>query len=162
MGIFVIWRDNSKSSDGKAGKIGAAPYRWILLRDLYCITKRCLHMKPSKRVMIWWSCFTTILEEMMKVILFVTHDLPLSIMQASLFERHGIYRSPIAALKGQCHVIFCFWFFHESVYPQPQSIPLGPFFQVKVHHRYQRHRWQIMGTISGCWDLKVNLKAIIS
>ncbi len=29
-------------------------------------------------------------------------------------------------LKGQCHEIFCFWFFHESVSPQPQSIPLGP------------------------------------
>ncbi len=26
-------------------------------------------------------------------------------------------------LKGQC----CFWFFYESVSPQPQSIPLGPF-----------------------------------
>jgi hypothetical protein len=22
---------------------------------------------------------------------------------------------------------FCFWFFHESVSPQPQGIPLGPF-----------------------------------
>jgi hypothetical protein len=31
--------------------------------------------------------------------------------------------------------------------------------QVKVHHRYQRHRWQIIGTVLGCWDLKVNLKA---
>jgi hypothetical protein len=30
-------------------------------------------------------------------------------------------------LKRQCHEIFCFWFFHESVSPQPQSIPLGPF-----------------------------------
>ncbi len=30
-------------------------------------------------------------------------------------------------LKGQCHEIFCFWFFHESVFPQPQSIPFGPF-----------------------------------
>jgi hypothetical protein len=30
-------------------------------------------------------------------------------------------------LKGQCHEIFCFWFVHESVSPQPQSIPLGPF-----------------------------------
>jgi hypothetical protein len=29
-------------------------------------------------------------------------------------------------LKGQCHEIFCFWFF-SSVSPQPQSIPLGPF-----------------------------------
>jgi hypothetical protein len=30
-------------------------------------------------------------------------------------------------LKGQCHEIFCLWFFHESVSPQPQSIPLGLF-----------------------------------
>jgi hypothetical protein len=31
-------------------------------------------------------------------------------------------------LKGQCHEIFCFWFFfHQSVSPQPHSIPLGPF-----------------------------------
>jgi hypothetical protein len=31
-------------------------------------------------------------------------------------------------LKGQCHEIFRFWFFfHQSVSPQPQSIPLGPF-----------------------------------
>jgi hypothetical protein len=33
----------------------------------------------------------------------------------------------ILPLKGQCHEIFCFWFFHQSVSPQPQSIPLGPF-----------------------------------
>ncbi len=33
--------------------------------------------------------------------------------------------------------------------------------QVKVHHRCQRHRWQIIGTISGCRHLKVNLKAKI-
>jgi hypothetical protein len=30
-------------------------------------------------------------------------------------------------LKGQCHKIVCFWFFHESVFPKPQSIPLGRF-----------------------------------
>ncbi len=30
-------------------------------------------------------------------------------------------------LKGQCHEIFCFWLFYESVSPQPQSIPLGRF-----------------------------------
>ncbi len=29
-------------------------------------------------------------------------------------------------LKGQCHEIFASGFFHESVSPQPQSIPLGP------------------------------------
>ncbi len=32
-----------------------------------------------------------------------------------------------ATAQGQCHEIFCFWFFHQSVSPQPQSIPLGPF-----------------------------------
>jgi hypothetical protein len=30
-------------------------------------------------------------------------------------------------LKGKCHEIFASGFFHESVSPQPQSIPLGPF-----------------------------------
>ncbi len=30
-------------------------------------------------------------------------------------------------LKGQCREIFCFWFFYESVSPQPQSIPFTPF-----------------------------------
>jgi hypothetical protein len=29
----------------------------------------------------------------------------------------------------------------------------------QICHRCQRHWWQIMGTISGCCDLKVNLKA---
>jgi hypothetical protein len=36
--------------------------------------------------------------------------------------------SCFVSLKGQCHEVFCFWFFcYESVTPQPQSIPLGPF-----------------------------------
>ncbi len=34
---------------------------------------------------------------------------------------------PSGLLKGQCHEIFDFWFFHESVFPQPLSIPLGLF-----------------------------------
>jgi hypothetical protein len=58
-------------------------------------------------------------------------------------------------LKGQCHKIFCFWFFHESVSPQPQNIPLTPFkFFRKFTEifasqgappvsRYQQHQWQI-------------------
>ncbi len=37
-----------------------------------------------------------------------------------------IYRTMII-LKGQCHETFASGFFHESVSPQPQSIPLGPF-----------------------------------
>jgi hypothetical protein len=33
-----------------------------------------------------------------------------------------------SALKGQCHEIFCFWFFFMNQFPpQPQSIPVGPF-----------------------------------
>ncbi len=30
-------------------------------------------------------------------------------------------------LKGQCHEIFDFWFFHESVSPKPLSIQTGRF-----------------------------------
>jgi hypothetical protein len=57
-------------------------------------------------------------------------------------------------LRDSVTRFFAAGFFHESVYPQPQSIPKGPFriffenlrrySQVKVHHRYQRHRWQIL------------------
>jgi hypothetical protein len=53
-------------------------------------------------------------------------------------------------LKGQCHEIFCFRFFHESSSPKPlkkNNIRVISVFlenawrysQVKVHHRYQRH-----------------------
>ncbi len=30
-------------------------------------------------------------------------------------------------LKGQCHEIFDFWFFYDSVSPQPQNIPMERF-----------------------------------
>jgi hypothetical protein len=66
---------------------------------------------------------------------------------------------------GQCHEIFCFCFFHESIPPSAQSIQLGPFqffskicgdiskvsSQVKVHHQYQRHRWQICQQCQQHW-----------
>ncbi len=60
-------------------------------------------------------------------------------------------------LKGQRHEIFDFWFFSWISFPQATvSLTLTP---VASCHRYQRNGRQIMGTISGCWDLKVNLKA---
>jgi hypothetical protein len=34
---------------------------------------------------------------------------------------------PKSSLKGQCHEIFDFMFFHESVSSKPLSISLGPF-----------------------------------
>jgi hypothetical protein len=44
-------------------------------------------------------------------------------------KQHKIRQSSRAfvPLKGQCHEIFCFWFFHESVSPQPQCILLRAF-----------------------------------
>ncbi len=93
------------------------------------------------------------------------------------------------ALKGQCHEIFCFWFFSWISSPKPLRIlkAVSNFFensrrysQLKVDHRcqrhrrqfcrryrrrwqichrYQRHRWQTMRLISGWGYLKVNLKA---
>ncbi len=52
-------------------------------------------------------------------------------------------------LKGQCHEIFCFCFFHESVSSPTQNIALGAKTRgVKVHHRCQRHRWQIFPSVS--------------
>ncbi len=62
------------------------------------------------------------------------------------------YCAPIS-LKGQCHEIFCFWFFLWISFPPAPECPIrtvSNFFensqrysQVKVHHRCQRHRRQI-------------------
>ncbi len=61
----------------------------------------------------------------------------------STFKRH---------LKGQCHEIFCFWFFSWISFPPAPEYPfttLSNFFenswrylQVKVHHQFQRHQRQ--------------------
>ncbi len=74
----------------------------------------------------------------------------------------------MCCLNKQCHEIFRFRFFHESFSPKPPKITLGSFLffcensrrysKVKVHHRYQRHGWQMVDTISCCWHLKVTLK----
>ncbi len=125
-------------------------------------------------------------------------------------HRNTAVRQGELCLKGQCHEIFCFWFFWWISFPPAPEYSIRTvsiFFensrrysQVKVHHRYQRHRrqifppfslvllipvanwqichrcqqyrrqichrcqrrrWQIMGTVSGCRHLKVNLKAKI-
>ncbi len=57
------------------------------------------------------------------------------------------------SLKGQCHEIFCFRFFSWITFPQAPENDIrviSKYFensrrysQVKVHHRCQRHRWQI-------------------
>jgi hypothetical protein len=85
-------------------------------------------------------------------------------------KKAGKY-SKMSSLKGQCHEIFCFWFFSWVSFPSAPEYPIrtvSNFFenlrrysQVKVHHRYQRHWWQNMETISGCRLVKVNLKAKI-
>ncbi len=56
-------------------------------------------------------------------------------------------------LKGQCHEIFCFWFFSWISFPPAPEYSLktvSNFFensrrysQLKVCHRCQRHRWQM-------------------
>ncbi len=62
-------------------------------------------------------------------------------------------------LKGQCHETFCFWFFSWIIFPPAPEYPIrtvsnffensGRYSQVKVHHRYQRHRWQICHRCQG-------------
>ncbi len=101
----------------------------------------------------------------------VSHKEPLG---AKLKCRLTKGRRKLTYLKGQCHEIFCFWFFLWISFPPAPEYHIrtvSNFFenslrysQVKVHHRCQRqrwqicHRWQIIRTISGCRHLKVNLK----
>ncbi len=64
----------------------------------------------------------------------------------------------LSALKGQCREIFCFWFFSWISFPQAPEYPIRTvlnFFensrrysQIKVCHRYQRHRRQILPPVS--------------
>ncbi len=64
----------------------------------------------------------------------------------------------IRSLKGQCHEIFCFWFFSWISVPQAPEYTIravSNFFensrrysQIKDDHRYQRHRWQILSPVS--------------
>ncbi len=87
-------------------------------------------------------------------------------------------------LKGRSHKIFlCFRIFSWIIFPKPLKITLGPFrIFPKIHgdicksrctnsindtggktfcHPYRWccwYRWPILGAISDCWHLKVNLK----
>ena len=80
----------------------------------------------------------------------------------SLFSAHHLHflllRAPcfifyIVSLKGQCHKSFCFWFFSRISFSPAPEYPIRTisnffensqrYLQVKVHHWYQRHRWQI-------------------
>ncbi len=59
-------------------------------------------------------------------------------------------------LKGQCHEIFCFWFFSWISFPQASDYTIGVvskflensqrYSQLKICHRCQRHRWQMEKT----------------
>ncbi len=59
----------------------------------------------------------------------------------------------LSLYKDSVTRFFASGFFHELVSPPPQSIPFRPFrifvensrrySRVKVHHRYQWHRWQL-------------------
>ncbi len=63
-----------------------------------------------------------------------------------------------SSLQGQCHEIFCFWFFSWISFSQATEYTIravSNFFensrrysQLKVDHRYQRHRWQILPPVS--------------
>ncbi len=82
----------------------------------------------------------------------------------------------LSRLKGQCHEFFCFWFFFMNQFsPSPPEYPIRTVFnffgnsrrysQVKVHHRYQRHRWQIcefsktaLMVFSGAWGKQIHEK----
>ncbi len=70
---------------------------------------------------------------------------------------HKVTKRPYS-LKGQCHEIFCFWFFSWISFPQALEYTfraVSNFFensrrysQLKVDHRCQRHRRQILPPVS--------------
>ncbi len=81
------------------------------------------------------------------------------------FDRqHKDYRKVLTGkkqdflFKGQCHEILCFWFFPWISFPQAPEYTIRAvsnffnnsrrYLQLKVEHRYQRHRRQILPPVS--------------
>ncbi len=77
-------------------------------------------------------------------------------LQQKFHGKVGKWGNPEPYLKGQCHEIFCFWFFSWISFPQASDYIIrvvSNFFensrrylQLKVCHRCQRHRWQMEKT----------------
>ncbi len=73
-------------------------------------------------------------------------------LSKSLKALKACWACALKALKGQCHEIFCFWFFSWISFPQAPEYTIRAvsiFFensrrysQLNVDHRCQRHRWQ--------------------
>ncbi len=80
----------------------------------------------------------------------------LTASRLNFYDDSGMTMTPLVYLKGQCHEIFCFWFFSLTSFPQASDYTfraVSSFFetsrrysQLKVCHRYQGHRWQIEKT----------------
>ncbi len=70
---------------------------------------------------------------------------------------------PFVLLKGQCHKIFDFCFFHESFSPKPMIIPLGPFQILSKICRDIRSSRCTTGVVdtSGKWKKSSILKFLI-
>ncbi len=65
-----------------------------------------------------------------------------------------------ADLKGQCHEIFCFWFFLKSVSPKLLIITLGPFrifSKIRGYIRSSRFATGVVDT-GGKWKKTFKLK----
>ncbi len=94
-----------------------------------------------------------------------TKQIPFRFLQPVLTRRYlffcypqlltvsGIVGHGVNSLKGQCHEIFCFWFFSSISFPPAPEYPIrnvSKFFessriysQLKVDHRCRWHRWQM-------------------
>ncbi len=79
----------------------------------------------------------------------------------------------LSSLKGQCHKIFCFWFFSWISFPPAPEYSVKTisnffensrkFLQFKVHHRYQRHQRPIFPPVSLALLIPVaNLPLVVS
>ncbi len=85
-------------------------------------------------------------------------DIRIHIHKLAFWKNCGLRKLPALkdALKGQCHEIFCFWFFSWISFPQAPDYTImvvSNFFdnsrrysQLKGCHRCQQRRWQMEKT----------------
>ncbi len=156
----------------------------------FCVYERCFSCLFSSNIrskqgvrkhycfcVVWWFCtpFECRKSTYIDIVFFNTKFWKLSLQPSNSFWRFHSF-------KGTVSRDFRLLFFSWASFPPAPEYPIRTisiFFansrrysQVKLHHRYKWHRWQIchrcqqhpwqnMETISGCRLLRVNLKAKI-
>ncbi len=113
-----------------------------------------VHHNETSNFQTLFSCFSIqwsgLIQCVSKIFTAVTNERSIVLSIGAAFLAELLCKTN---LKGQCHEIFCFWFFSSISFPPAPECPIRTvsiFFensrrysQLKVDHRCRWHRWQM-------------------